>query len=60
MNELAPDVSLVGEIVLGNFQRVNTQYVALGNHDFDFGMHMRPYFVLQLLKKAQDTHIYVH
>jgi hypothetical protein len=52
MNELAPDVSLVGEMVLGNFHCVTTQYVAAGNHDFDFGMHRRPYFVLQFLKEA--------
>jgi hypothetical protein len=52
MNQLAPDVSLVGEIALVNFQRANTQHIASGNHDFDFGMLKRLYVVVQLLKRA--------
>lgn len=50
MNQLAPDVSLVGEIALGFLQRVYTQHIASGNHDFDFGMPKKLYAVLHLLK----------
>ena len=43
MNQLAPDVSLVGAIALRFPQRVYTQHTALGNHDFDFGMLKKLY-----------------
>ena len=46
MNQLAPDVSLVGEITLGFLQRVYTQHVVSGNHDFDFGMLKKLFVVL--------------
>lgn len=52
MNQLAPDVSLVGEITLGFLQRVYTQHVVSGNHDFDFGMLKKLFVVLHLLKKV--------
>jgi hypothetical protein len=54
MNQLAPDVSLVGEIALKIPQRVQvyTQHIAPGNHDFDFGMLKKLYAVLHLLKKV--------
>ena len=52
MNQLAPDVSLVGEIASVNVQRADTQHIASGNHDFDFGMLKRLCVVVQLLKRA--------
>ena len=59
MNQLAPDVSLVGEIALGNFQRANTQHIASGNHDFDFGM-LKKLCAPPSEEGAQDIHTCVH
>jgi len=60
MNQLAPDVSLVGEIALGFLQRIYTQYIAPGNHDFDFGMPKKLYAMLHLLRKRLRISTPVH